>query len=513
MSGKNLNITLDSSNDEAPGPDKLEKHFTLGIDKTISPVVQPKFHTEESMQVLDSSLEVSRGIKKVPPTPLPVKEDEKKVKKWSKRKRNLRLAIGTFGVFQAATFYYVPNILKLFMGFLYIVFFATVFMPAPIPYRWDIKFLICQGWSFSQWMSIAKTEGFRLHPVFWHRTIFITITSLINSMSLFPSEEKKYPTAKIDASEIKNTPIFILGHFRSGTSLLHELLVKDDNNIAPTVYQVFQPKAFLSRQDYLNESFGNIKIRRPMDSMKIKLNSPQEDEFALLNLTGISPYMASIFPLSKYQYIDYLGMREEDVPPKERTTWKNAMIFFFKKCLFLNQDKRIISKSPPHTARIKIIREVFPNAKFIHISRDPKTIFKSTTRLYKHLCVQWLLQRPPWYTKGSGENEEEWISNYILNFFKKMYDYYLDDVEELGLTEDDLLEIRFEELVTKPTEVIGGIYKRFNLPDWEQVKPKIQEHEEKQAAFKMNRHDDLDPEIVKRIDTEWARYSKHFKYE
>ena len=39
--------------------------------------------------------------------------------------------------------------------------------------------------------------------------------------------------------------------------------------MAPTVYQCFAPRVFLSREDYIGENFGKIKIRRPMDSVKV----------------------------------------------------------------------------------------------------------------------------------------------------------------------------------------------------------------------------------------------------
>jgi hypothetical protein len=55
--------------------------------------------------------------------------------------------------------------------------------------------------------------------------------------------------------------------------------------------------------------------------------------------------------------------------------------------LFLQQDKRLVLKSPPHTARVRLLREIFPGAKFVHISRDPYEIYQSTKRVCVGVCV------------------------------------------------------------------------------------------------------------------------------
>jgi len=78
---------------------------------------------------------------------------------------------------------------------------------------------------------------------------------------------------EIRAVKIEQAPIFILGHFRSGTSLLHELMNKDTRFVAPSVYQCFAPKTFLSQEGYVLSNFSGFMFRRPMDSMKLGVSS------------------------------------------------------------------------------------------------------------------------------------------------------------------------------------------------------------------------------------------------
>ena len=44
-------------------------------------------------------------------------------------------------------------------------------------------------------------------------------------------------------------PVFILGHWRSGTTLLHGLMAQDDQFAYPRIYQVSNPHSFLQPAD------------------------------------------------------------------------------------------------------------------------------------------------------------------------------------------------------------------------------------------------------------------------
>jgi hypothetical protein len=198
---------------------------------------------------------------------------------------------------------------------------------------------------------------------------------------------------------------------------------KDDRFVAPTVYQCFAPRVFLHREEAISEQFGKLQMRRPMDSVKVRMESPQEDEFGLVNLCGLSPYMGAIFARAeriKNTYFQYLSFKEASA--EEVARWKDAVVFFYKKVLFKKQDKRLILKVakglgralgrvegnvygsyednrtvfPPrrnhardssHRAKCRH-RLLFPDAKFIHISRNPFEVYQSTSKLFMDLLIQ-----------------------------------------------------------------------------------------------------------------------------
>src|SRR5262245_1259036 len=105
-------------------------------------------------------------------------------------------------------------------------------------------------------------------------------------------------------------PIFIIGHWRSGTTFLHELLARDPAFAAPSTYECICPGHFhltewlFARFDYL------IPATRPMDDMKLSWRTPQEDEFALLNMGLPSPYQELAFPNHRRRWAPFLSLDE-----------------------------------------------------------------------------------------------------------------------------------------------------------------------------------------------------------
>ena len=197
---------------------------------------------------------------------------------------------------------------------------------------------------------------------------------------------------KIDRTEIEDDPIFVIGHWRSGTTLLHELLVLDPRHTFPDTYACFAPNHFLVSGWLMKPCLQMLlPSRRPMDNMAAGWDHPQEDEFALCNMGVRSPYLTIAFPNHPPQDQEYLDLR--GVPAAAVDRWKRALLWFLK-CLTLRNPKRIVLKSPPHTCRIRTLLEMFPKAKFVHIVRDPYVIFPSTVNLWKRLYRDEGLQVP-----------------------------------------------------------------------------------------------------------------------
>src|SRR5205823_6939054 len=125
---------------------------------------------------------------------------------------------------------------------------------------------------------------------------------------------------------------------------------------------------------------------------------PHEDEFALLNMGLPSPYARLAFPNrpQSENSLDFAGL-----PTNETRRWQRGLLHFVRQLTWRAGGKRLVLKSPPHTARVRLLVELFPDARFVHIVRDPRRVFPSTVWLWKSLGDVHGLQRP------RGERLEE----------------------------------------------------------------------------------------------------------
>lgn len=261
--------------------------------------------------------------------------------------------------------------------------------------NWRESFLIrfgpgvLGGITFGDWSRLLREEKSAISPCRLLRAIAITLQSLKNSAFHF-SENRRYGPLLKDV--VVQPPLFILGHWRNGTTHLHQLLAQDRRFAFPNTYQVCFPHTFLTTeaQDSRLLSFFAPK-HRPMDNMELNLASPQEDEFALCVSSLKSPCMSWIFPRQKEKFERYLTFRT--VPQNEIAQWRAAFHLLLKK-LTWKYKRPLLLKSPPHTARIRLLLEMFPDARFVHIHRDPYTVFQSSRRMFQ-LMFDWHgVQRP-----------------------------------------------------------------------------------------------------------------------
>ena len=58
-------------------------------------------------------------------------------------------------------------------------------------------------------------------------------------------------------------------------------------------------------------------------------------------------------------------------------------MYFVKSLSYRNDSRRLILKSPPSTARIGVLLEAFPRAKFVYLYRNPYDVFYSMRKLWE----------------------------------------------------------------------------------------------------------------------------------
>ena len=215
-------------------------------------------------------------------------------------------------------------------------------------------FWLLNGITLKDWWRLLRSIGFAVGPAYLPRAGFVTVVSAFNSLHAW--RERKRFDAAVDETRVK-PPIFILGHYRSGTTYVHYLLAQDQRFAYPNVYQVEYPNSFLTTEGQYQWLVDLLTIRkRPMDDVRISPTTPNEDELALCTLTLMSPYMSLIFPRCAERFDRYLTFRK--ATSEERQTWMRAFQRYLRK-LSLRYGRPLVLKSPPHTGRVRMLLEMF----------------------------------------------------------------------------------------------------------------------------------------------------------
>jgi hypothetical protein len=355
--------------------------------------------------------------------------------------------------------------------------------------------LFWTGMDFFGWMRLLFHNRCAVHWTRWHHAVLLTGMSLFHT--LYRWWQWPWIGWRANRTKILHEPIFIIGHWRAGTTLLHELLVLDERHTSPTTYECLVPNHFLSSEPFARK-FLNFLLpaQRPMDNMAAGWDRPQEDEFALCNLGLPSPYLTIAFPNHGPQYEEYLTL--DGISPAERERWQRTLVRFLRQITY-RRPKRIVLKSPPHTCRIKALLEVFPGARFVHIVRDPFVLYASTFNLWKTLYRKHGLQKPTF----AG------LEEHVLHTFEQMYEKF---EEERDLIDPDhFCEVRYEDLVRDPVGSMRTIYEKLGLDAFDTVLPALEQYVAATEGYQTNKYE-MSDEVRQQVSQRWAEYIRRFGY-
>jgi hypothetical protein len=346
-----------------------------------------------------------------------------------------------------------------------------------LPHRWSLAHNYLAGITAGDWLRLLRENNFSIDGAYFHRAAFITLTSLANSW--WRHREEKFLGHQLDAISVP-PPLFIVGHWRSGTTHLHNLLSLDTEQFAfPTTYQVVNPHTFLLTEKTNARRFAwMVPPRRPMDNMALSFAAPQEDEFAPCLMSLRSPYLGISFPRSEDYYERFLTFHDA---PDDAAAWSRAFVKFVRKLTLLT-GRPLLLKSPPHTARIRLLLELFPDARFVHIHRHPFAVFQSFRRYYDTAVWHTYLQRP---NRSS-------VDTRILTRYRNLHDAWFS--ERQLIPPGRCHELRFDDLERDPVGEVAKIYGALGLDGFETVLPRLQSYAATQSDYRRNEFPPLSPE-------------------
>ena len=336
-------------------------------------------------------------------------------------------------------------------------------------------------------------------------------------------------------------PVFILGHPRTGTTLLHSLLALDEHRFAIcNTFCAGFPSCFLWFESIGKVLFKNvIDDTRPMDNVKLHFDLPQEDELATNVLSGgVSPYMPLFFMKQEPSYrpfysfsnsspiLDCNGGNDtnEDnsdsdqlLPPDEmdqaRKQWTRSFMYLVKKLTIRSdnltkrgshqQRPRLLLKSPVHTARIPLLLQLFPDAQFVYIHRHPYDVFRSAAHM---------ADTTYWYTYNNTPTNEQ-ILEFILRQYEILWDQY--EAGRQLLSQKQLVEVSFDQLESNPIETVELIYRQLDWNISEDYRQALKSELSAVKSYQRNkfRKDVISNELKTILKQRWGPSFERLRYQ
>mmetsp|Transcript_21946 Transcript_21946/g.32861 ORF Transcript_21946/g.32861 Transcript_21946/m.32861 type:complete len:455 (+) Transcript_21946:156-1520(+) len=364
-------------------------------------------------------------------------------------------------------------------------------------------------------------------------SIFNTFLSLMEAIYVHVILRSNPRTRRLieQANNDSQAPVFIIGHPRTGTTLLHSLLALDEERFSfCDTFMAGFPHCFLSFERIGKFLFsGILSETRPMDNMKLHFDLPQEDELAVNLLSGflVSPYSSISFMRDEKTYRKYQCFRDHDTSAQDVAKWCKWFLFLLNKIkvrdLLIKSSaslssssssvyapRRVLLKSPCHTGRARLLLKLFPDAKFVFIHRNPYEVFLSGAHMASTTYGYWFLQQP----------HDEGLQEYILSQGEILHNEYFSCWDDGILHEKNCAEISFEALTKDPMGSINKIYTQLGFSAFEKESNSsypthLAEECEMLRGYQRNRYEStiLDTQLKNTIRKRWSNQFDRFGYE
>ncbi len=302
------------------------------------------------------------------------------------------------------------------------------------------------------------------------RILFLLQSSLWSS--LFASIEKVRFGKRLKETPPPLDPVFIIGHWRTGTTLLYKLMSLDEQFTAPTLFQVAEPDSLLTSHAYYKPIMkALVRETRPMDNVKVGMDEPQEDEYAIFRLTGTSPLEQLVFPRNGKYFVEDWAKNMPSPGTNEHI--KEELKSFYRKITYFKRGI-ILSKNPFHSFRLGLLLEAFPKARFIQIHRHPFDVVPSTMNMWN------ILQKE----NALGSESHKFNCQEVCRGIKLIEEKI--NTEAGGLSAGSYAVTRFEDLENDPVMTVKQVYAQLGLVFTERQEKMIKEFTSMNRNFRKN---------------------------
>jgi len=343
---------------------------------------------------------------------------------------------------------------------------------------------------FRSWCRLVASSE-RIDPAYRARLLAVSAMTLLTS-PLRACESVRYgPTVR--RVHVHPSPLFVLGHWRTGTTHLHNLLAQDRQFGFLSTFQAMAPGFCLIGEKRIKPLLARLATKlhptREIDNIPLALDAPQEESFAMANLSPWAWLHVYTLPRQADQLFAKYGLLE-GLTDAERAQWRAAYLTILRKATLRSEGRPLVLKDPTNTGRVRELLDLFPEARFVHITRDPYRVLPSMLNVWKVVLAKSQLQNV----------SAEQVETYVLQFYQRLLRKFL--AEKHWIPPGRLVEVRYEDLEAAPLAQLERIYDGLGLPGFTAARPALAAYLESVRGFEKNKYD-VNGQIVARVNELW----------
>ena len=255
-------------------------------------------------------------------------------------------------------------------------------------------------------------------------------------------------------------PIFVVGAPRTGTSILHELLACDPETRAPAMWEMLHPVESLAGTDAL-----------PVADATVQLWHDLQPEYETMHAnSGALPNECIFITMNEFLSDQWSGCHV--VPTYDahlrRADHRDAYRFHRKVLQTLQQrarGRRWVLKAPSHLGQLRALFAVYPEARIVHIHRDPLRCLPSALSLMGTL--KWM--------RCEAVDLGPAIAG-LPRGYAAMFRHEIEQRAVGALPDAQFCDVRYADLMRDPVGTVEALYERLGLALGEAARRAMIEH-------------------------------------
>lgn len=352
------------------------------------------------------------------------------------------------------------------------------------------------------WLRLLHQNGWHIEKSKRLQALYITGASLLTAIpALLEALIFELP---IRLHKMKKDPVFIIGHWRSGTTYLQNIMSRDPqfgwcDPVSTTTFN----NSYLLGWYTAKVQQKVLAGARPMDNMKYGLDLPMEDVFALNLISTHSIIHMIAFPRNYEHYLHEAFV--EDLSPRQKRQWAYSLKYVLQKISLRKGGRQLLLKSPDHSCHVAALQELYPDAKFICMHRDPYVTVMSTINMFKKQMDLIRLAELP------DGDMDVLLEQVITGIFARMYKTIFAMRDAGAFAPGHFVEVAYTDLERDPEGCLRQIYTQLELDGYDAALPQMRAYIDAQKGYVKN-HFNIGPRLKKTVNEQLGFYFERYGY-